>query len=361
VAAAKDRRPATDSAEGEVYYQLAEANLLRLRRQWDEAIAKCVQVLRQYPNNPTAHSLLGDIYRDQKQYPDAIEWYKLAVELDPTSRPDRVKLDQLLDRVYTETRETKASSAPSKASGAVQRVWRDAKLAKPVRVGMITALAVLVVVLIVALIVWQVRRPPMRVAGQVGSQTPNPVTAGAGSAAGRPASGENQPQAVEVPSVPGATGAAPTPGVAGAPAPVPDRYGQLEGALFEALTKATTKAAHGNWRVAAVSVDPRTLSVRVSFSVRSGRPEETKRRILQACSALARAALDQRPNLPVFVFEAYAAERNMLGREGTPEKVFVAELAGSALSDRAALPDPEHLLPLLHNVWWSKDLEGASL
>ena len=73
---------------------LTQANLCRIRRQWEEAIEYCITVLRAQPGNQTAHSLLGDIYRDQGKLDDAIQWYRMAVDLgaNPT---DEGKLRQL--------------------------------------------------------------------------------------------------------------------------------------------------------------------------------------------------------------------------------------------------------------------------
>jgi tetratricopeptide (TPR) repeat protein len=74
---------------------LAAANLLRLRKRYSEAEARCIEILRADPNNVHAHSMLGDIYLDQGRREDAIQWYQLALDLDPKSRPDREKLMRL--------------------------------------------------------------------------------------------------------------------------------------------------------------------------------------------------------------------------------------------------------------------------
>lgn len=81
--------------ERETYSLLATANLYRIRGLWQEAEKKCVEVLRRYPNNPTAHSLLGDIYADQGRWEEAKEWYELAVELNPSSQVDKRKLERV--------------------------------------------------------------------------------------------------------------------------------------------------------------------------------------------------------------------------------------------------------------------------
>jgi hypothetical protein len=73
---------------------LAQANLERIRGQWAEAVETCVRVLRDNPGNADAHSLLGDIYRDQGEIDDAIQWYRMAVDLRPAG-PDVEKLRKL--------------------------------------------------------------------------------------------------------------------------------------------------------------------------------------------------------------------------------------------------------------------------
>lgn len=63
---------------------LTKANVCRLRHEWNEATDACIAVLRSQPNNRHAHSLLGDIYRDQGKWDDAMQWYRMALELEPT-------------------------------------------------------------------------------------------------------------------------------------------------------------------------------------------------------------------------------------------------------------------------------------
>jgi len=48
-------------SEGEVYLLLVTANVLRLRRQYALAQAKCSEVLEQEPDNAAAYSVLGSI------------------------------------------------------------------------------------------------------------------------------------------------------------------------------------------------------------------------------------------------------------------------------------------------------------
>jgi len=73
---------------------LTQANLHRLRKQWTEATDCCIAVLRSQPDNQSAHSLLGDIYRDQNKTVEAIRWYQMAVDLRPNAS-DEAKLRKL--------------------------------------------------------------------------------------------------------------------------------------------------------------------------------------------------------------------------------------------------------------------------
>jgi hypothetical protein len=67
-----------------VHALLTQANLHRMRGQYTEAVDCCVAVLQAQPSNAAAHSLLGDIYREQDKWEDAVQWYRMAVELRPT-------------------------------------------------------------------------------------------------------------------------------------------------------------------------------------------------------------------------------------------------------------------------------------
>ena len=77
-----------------IHTQLTMANLCRIRREWSEAVEHCVAVLQMQPGNATAHSLLGDIYRDQGKLDDAIQWVRMAVDIKPNPS-DLAKLQKM--------------------------------------------------------------------------------------------------------------------------------------------------------------------------------------------------------------------------------------------------------------------------
>lgn len=74
---------------------LARANLLRVRGQWNEAIAACTDALRKAPTSAATHSLLAQIYEAQNRPDEAISWYSLALELDPNNATDRARWERL--------------------------------------------------------------------------------------------------------------------------------------------------------------------------------------------------------------------------------------------------------------------------
>jgi len=82
----------------DVYALLAQANLLRMRGHWEEAAQACMAALRLAPDSSSANSLLGDIYENQGRYDDAAQWYRMALDANPDSPADIVKLERLRQR-----------------------------------------------------------------------------------------------------------------------------------------------------------------------------------------------------------------------------------------------------------------------
>ena len=79
----------------EVSALLAQANLMRIRGDWDRAVALCMDAMSLSPGYSAPQSLLGDIYENRGDIDDAIRWYKMALDSDPMSLSDRRKLERL--------------------------------------------------------------------------------------------------------------------------------------------------------------------------------------------------------------------------------------------------------------------------
>ena len=80
------------SSDVEVYPLLARANLFRMRGEYKQAEDVCLGILRRFPNNASANTLLGDIAAEHGDIEQAAEWYELAIDLVPDSKADREKL-----------------------------------------------------------------------------------------------------------------------------------------------------------------------------------------------------------------------------------------------------------------------------
>ena len=109
--------------EEQVRSLLMRANLSRMRGEWDESIALCAEALQKAPESVAAHSLLGDVYESQNRLDEAAQWFRMAVELNPNSKPDQEKLD----RVLLQPRAVLAAAPNSAPQGTEERTlqWFD--------------------------------------------------------------------------------------------------------------------------------------------------------------------------------------------------------------------------------------------
>jgi hypothetical protein len=137
----------------EVYALLAQANLLRIRACWDEAIEKCMQAMRIAPGNFSAHSLLGDIYENKGCFDDAIQWYQMALDINPESTADHLKLTRLLDAKSTIASKNPIANAKPLAPAMSQPLSKTAErfYARPEMFLRIAALLSILLIIIVLL------------------------------------------------------------------------------------------------------------------------------------------------------------------------------------------------------------------
>lgn len=89
----------SDGSDVAVYQDLASANLLRMRGDKQDAIDTCLKILRNYPNNSTAHSLLGEIYMEHGELKQAAEWFEMALDLDPNANREKLLLKKVQDQI----------------------------------------------------------------------------------------------------------------------------------------------------------------------------------------------------------------------------------------------------------------------
>lgn len=91
--------PGAEGSDAAVYPELTRANLLRMRGEYDQARSLCLAILRRYPNNATAHTLLGDICSEEDDLQHAAEWYEMALDLEPENQADHKKLESVRQRI----------------------------------------------------------------------------------------------------------------------------------------------------------------------------------------------------------------------------------------------------------------------
>ena len=389
-AAARDPAPERtrdpEDAEAAVGPLLARANLLRMRGQWDEAVAACTEALRKAPESPTAHALLGDIYEAQGKLDDALQWYGMAVDLNPDSKVDRAKLDRLVNaqRVALLQQEGRAggvAGTPPAAAGAGERTlqWFD-RLFPPGKSDSIARLilavsgAIALLILFAAAFVYFAYgnaatggSPPL---GSVLPPDPAPVTGDAPIVvqppAGRPGTG---PAGAAAPSAGAADAAARPP--RNAP-PAGDGKTALRDRLARALPDGVTltqaQVEPGSDRAALEVLIPPPVSA--SDGGGAEPLEAVRARVLRAAAYTAHAALLAEPALRgasvrVLLGEAAAgaaAPAAASPAAGLPQLAFAGEVEAAALrvsrADPAVMPDA-NLRFLFSSQRWAGFLDPA--
>lgn len=305
------------------YALLAQANLLRIRGCWDEAVAHCMTVLQAAPDNASAQSLLGDIYENQGRIDEAIQWYRMALDLHPDSPADALKLNRLLQR------KAQVPSGPPPA-GRTRRFPIAPERA--LRLGAYTAAFLTLLLVLSAPVITQHRsvHAPAALADRTISAPPVVV-----------------PPAATAPPGSGAAGAVP-PGDPGEQAVV----ATLRAAPELAGPATTLLDAQYDPRGARLSL---TLLCRPADASSAGR-SVVLRDALRAVQAAARLTADQ--GVAAFTVRCLLDPAGGDAGEGTP-LVFVADTTRAALpgdgTDLDALTAAQLQAPFTQ-PWWSPTL-----
>lgn len=98
--------PGVGGSDAEVYPELAKANLARMRKEWKQAEDICLAILRRFPNNHSANTLLGDIAAEKGDLEQAAEWYELALDIVPDDSDTKVKLEAARQEMATKQTQT---------------------------------------------------------------------------------------------------------------------------------------------------------------------------------------------------------------------------------------------------------------
>jgi len=323
-------------AGGDTYLMLMTANVLRLRRQWALAEAKCGEVLQRDPGSAAAYSVLGDIARDQGKRREAIEWYKMALDGNPRSSADRQKLEAMLDEVFTTRREgwlKRGVGALTRGLSAAAADVRSARAAGPLALLVGTVLLVIFLIALSTILLGRRAGPPP--SGGETQRASGTFVAPEAEAAGQS----------EAPALP-------------ASAPAVDALLNREHELVERL-RAQALQTDPNCQLQQAEIDPRNGSASIIISMpRYWSAESMRESILRSSAALAQSAVSWDERIQMVEVRCH------LRGEGRPEQLAaIAEGTRDKLEklDQAA---PAELEAAFRSIWWAPELRketgGAS-
>lgn len=304
-----------------IHQRLLNANLLKIRGNLDGAIAECINALRIDPDNVTAHSLIGDIYRSQGKVDEALRWYRLALDISPNSMRDKARVDELISEAEADKPDVHTMTD-----------WRFSPLT-------LWTLLVVIIAVTGATLWIHIRKASIERLN-----------------AGQPSLGvtiEQHPQSEkrEVASQPKYEMAAPAPVK---PASTPE-HTDRETAVIGRLN-ASSILMNGNLKVAGLFIDPRDNSATITFAAH-GNTAPSPQNLVQNSLLVAREAFQSDALLSKAIVRAeYPMSDN---GELHPQIAFVGEvkreslesfnLEGSRYSEQVGIFD---------NPWWMPNTEG---
>lgn len=308
-------------SESNVESLLASANLHKIRAEWEAAIADATDALRLDPHNPDIASLLGDIYAERGMLDEAQVWYQMALELNPRSETDRLRLEKLSEEIAAKRREERTSSF--------------AAFQKHTRIWTISLAAVFVLLVVTALAVTLFRTKSHDTA------TPKPKP----TATAQPQ--VSLPTAEPTPPGPaiGPESSAKTPAASGGSS----LRTPAEAGLRTALSSAQV-VSDAQTTIDDVIADPRTGVVTVTFSV-PYRGVVSREQIIRAAAAVARTvfALRQDAN---FVTARCVVQGSGLG----PMIAFVGDAARQSVEALGENPTDQQLAAIFTRPWWHPEI-----
>lgn len=392
---------------------LAEARDQRSQARYHDAVTLCTKALRLNPRNSQAHSFLGDLYRDQGNFREALGWYKLAVRLED-SPEDRRKLDEMIDQVFKSAVHTShemkehvvlrsgPEEIPLKLDDATHDNARGLRgffgRLHPVHVVLSTS--VLVVILVIVFLGPYIfgGTPRSNHTGNGHGQPGRPastqqapgVNGGSPQVTPPPADTvENPNGARPVPGLPGvvavdpnraASAAMPTPSAVpgGAtrtpaqsapeikpftpgistpgtldPAEMTRHTASLKQALDAAMASSPLPGSVDN-----VTIDSITGNTMITYTVpRMANATETKKGLLFNGLRLVWEAKSKSNVVRAFTVRGYAYEEGT----GAPSLAMLTDISMQNADNARTMRDYNTLLPYLNNLWWRDDLKDAPL
>ncbi len=154
--------------EEQVHQHLTQANLLRMRGHYDEAVNECAAAMKCNPSSLPAHSLMGDICRDQGRLEDAAQWYRMALDIKHNPL-DEARLAEVVSGIQQLMSSSMKDHDPEWSGGTSQLIGYSPRE----HLKLITALSVVFIVVIVIWLVGNHQSPPAKIAGVMPSKPVN--------------------------------------------------------------------------------------------------------------------------------------------------------------------------------------------
>lgn len=364
---------------------LAQANLHRMRKQWDEAMTCCMQALYHTPDDSRAHALLGDIYAEQRRADEAIQWYCMSLDIRPESQSVRDKLSKLVNARRHQIVRSIDPAQPLSADDPLPKTWLDdlterwsAPEYRRQRLTGIIAGVGLIGLFAVPLVMNSTQKSPgtgvftagptitapALVLQQVSGTSKQPPAASPAQSAEQPAIAPTQPAqnatgTTPAVAAPQTTGSNPT----GSSALMRDTSDQT-------LTSGLQSDA--NLQSAGIAVtdaiyDPASSGVTVTFSVADRAPNGVADRVLRDAALVARAALDRPEAGSAASCTVRCLMQDASGAQ-TPDTAAPPTLIFTGTTTRDTSPDtagaektqPSQPAPSFTRTWWSPTIGQSS-
>jgi RNA polymerase subunit RPABC4/transcription elongation factor Spt4 len=320
---------------------LSEANLLRVRKEWSGAEARCLDVIRLDPNNVHAHSLLGDLYRDQGRLDHSAQWYQLAVDLDPDSAADRAKLKETeealardLVRAVHSSGSAHLPSGTQPLAGLPPSTWLK---------GLWAALAVFVIFAVILIVGARGRRNGGATTTALRLDSPEPAARKAPGPFVLPAQRAVPSRSSHTPIAPPLTGSTSSSrGSAGGAQTTPNTPAPGEG---------TVQAGSADSVVAGFTVDPSQSRAAVVLAERTSggeTPESLRARTVQNAYRAAASLFSANRSFDRLGVTVRAGDSG--------PALFAGEIERTAVDRLVDVGDYAQVLSLFTGVWWNPEI-----
>jgi cytoskeletal protein RodZ len=309
----------------EVGAYLTSANLHRMRKEWDDAIADATEALRIDPSNADIASLLGAIYQERGMLDDAVIWFQMALEMNPDSTSDRARLKQVKDAI-------------AQGGMAAKSQDRLKTLENRTRLWAIGMAAIFIVVVVFALILTGMRRNSDNTPRSSFRQQSQSASSDIGQAAPpiRTQTSASTGQSLQSQKSDSLSGSSATSTRTPAEVKINQDISQAGGI--------------GLAKVDDVIADPRQGVVIVTYSIPAA--SLNKGSILTTSAAVAKAAFAANSEVKTVTTRCVVTP----GGESSTQIAFVGDIARRALESLGANPKSDQFEASFTSIWWNPQI-----